>query len=94
LALYLVAIIYLAFSITGLILFFMPSEPGEPLHEEIALIYGTMYGPVDLDPQVAWDSASIDAIDQVCEGLFAYNLSDSEMVIIPNLALSGTWNPW
>jgi len=71
----------------------MPPEPGEPLPEGIALIYGTMYGPVDLDPQVAWDSASIDAIDQVCEGLFAYNLSDSEMVIIPNLALSGTWNP-
>jgi len=93
LALSLVAIIYLAFSITGLILYFIPPEPREPLPEGVTLVYGTMYGPVDLDPQVAWDSASIDAIDQVCEGLFAYNLSDPEMVIIPNLALSGTWNP-
>ena len=93
LALYLVAIIYLAFSITGLIIFFIPQEPEEPLPEGVTLVFGTMYGPVDLDPQVAWDSASIDAIDQVCEGLFAYNLSDPELAIIPNLALSGTWNP-
>jgi len=91
LALSLVTIIYLISSITGLILFFMVSEPDLP--EEITLVFGTMYGPVYLDPQVAWDRASISAIDQVCEGLFAYNLSDPELVIIPNLALSGTWNP-
>ena len=91
LALSLVTIIYLISSITGLILFFMVSEPDLP--EEITLVFGTMYGPVYLDPQVAWDRASIGAIDQVCEGLFAYNLSDPELVIIPNLALSGTWNP-
>jgi len=89
LALSLVVILYIAFSITGLILYFLPSERVE----EVTLVFGTMYGPVDLDPQVAWDLASIDAIDQVCEGLFAYNLSDPEMAIIPNLALSGTWNP-
>ena len=93
LALSLVAIIYLAFSITGLILYFLPSEPEVPFSDKGTLVFGTMYGPVDLDPQVAWDSASIDAIDQVCEGLFAYNLSDPELAIIPNLALSGTWNP-
>jgi len=93
LALCLVALIYLIASITGLILFFMPSEPEVPFSDKGTLVFGTMYGPVDLDPQVAWDSASIDAIDQVCEGLFAYNLSDPELPIIPNLALSGTWNP-
>jgi len=92
LALSLVTILFIAFSITGLILYFIPPEPGEPLPEGITLVYGTMYGPVDLDPQVAWDSASIDAIDQVCEGLFAYNLSDPETAIIPNLALTGIWN--
>ncbi|MCF2140202.1 MAG: ABC transporter substrate-binding protein [Candidatus Lokiarchaeota archaeon] len=48
---------------------------------------------VDLDPQMAWDSASIDVIDQVCEGLFGYNLSDPNLAIIPVLAESlGTWN--
>jgi len=88
LALSLIVIIFIAFSITGLILYFLLSERDE----EVTLVFGTMYGPVDLDPQVAWDSASINVIDQVCEGLFAYNLSDPEMAIIPNLALSGTWN--
>jgi len=55
-------------------------------------VFGTPYGPSDLDPQYAWDGASIDVIDQVCEGLFAYDLSDPGSAIIPNLALSGTWN--
>jgi len=64
----------------------------KPMQQEF-FEFGVMYGPVDLDPQVAWDSASINVIDQVCEGLFAYDLSDPELTIIPNLALSGSWNP-
>ncbi|MHA1647201.1 MAG: ABC transporter substrate-binding protein [Promethearchaeota archaeon] len=57
------------------------------------LNYGVSSLGIDLDPQYAWDSASIDAIDQVCEGLFSYNLTDPSMAIIPNLAESmGTWN--
>jgi peptide/nickel transport system substrate-binding protein len=65
-------------------------QPGYP---KDTLVFGTMYLPVDLDPQVAWDSASIDTIDQVCEGLFAYNLSDPQLAIIPRLALTmGTWS--
>ncbi|WP_457558601.1 ABC transporter substrate-binding protein [Candidatus Harpocratesius sp.] len=55
--------------------------------------YGVGSLVVDLDPQMAWDSASIDVIDQVCEGLFGYNLSDPDLAIIPVLATSlGTWN--
>ena len=61
--------------------------------EQVLFKVGVQYGPVDLDPQVAWDSSSINVIHQVCEGLFAYNLSDPDMPIIPNLALSGIWNP-
>jgi len=61
--------------------------------QQVLFEFGVMYGPVDLDPQVAWDSGSINVIDQVCEGLFAYDLSDPELTIIPNLALSGSWNP-
>ncbi len=57
------------------------------------LIVGTMYGPVDLDPIVAWDSASFAVIDQVVEGLFAYDLGDPDMALIPRLASAfGTWN--
>ena len=61
--------------------------------QEVPFIVGVNSGPHDLDPHYAWDIASSNVIDQVCEGLFAYNLSDPDMAIIPNLALSGTWNP-
>ena len=56
-------------------------------------IYGISQDIYDLDPHMAWDSASIQVIDQVCEGLFSYNLSDAENSIIPNLASSlGVWS--
>ena len=55
---------------------------------------GVTYIVVDLDPQGSWDSASMDVIDQVCEGLLAYDFSDPELQIIPQLATGlGTWNP-
>jgi peptide/nickel transport system substrate-binding protein len=55
--------------------------------------YGVGSLVVDLDPHYAWDSASIDTIRQVCEGLFYYNLSDPEVGIIPVLADGlGVWN--
>ncbi|MHA1522528.1 MAG: ABC transporter substrate-binding protein, partial [Promethearchaeota archaeon] len=42
---------------------------------------------------MAWDSASIDLIDQVSEGLFGYNLSDPELAIVPVLSVDlGSWN--
>ncbi|KKM64034.1 hypothetical protein LCGC14_1505450 [marine sediment metagenome] len=57
------------------------------------LVVGTMYGPIDLDPIYAWDSASIDVIDQVVEGLYAYDLGDPSLALIPRLASAmGTWN--
>ncbi|TFF99019.1 MAG: ABC transporter substrate-binding protein [Promethearchaeota archaeon] len=52
------------------------------------LVFGTMEGPADLDPQDAWDSASFDVIDNVVEGLFGYNLSDPNLPVIPMLAES------
>jgi peptide/nickel transport system substrate-binding protein len=84
----LIAIIAIA-AIGGGIAFVIMTPPAE----KNTLVYGTMYGPIDLDPQYAWDSASIDVIDQVTEGLFAYNLTDPDLAIIPQLASSGTWNP-
>jgi ABC-type transport system substrate-binding protein len=58
-----------------------------------AIIYGTMYGPQDADPQYMWDSASFDYALNVWEGLFAYNLSDPDVPMIPMLATDfGTWD--
>ncbi|MHA1220856.1 MAG: ABC transporter substrate-binding protein, partial [Candidatus Heimdallarchaeota archaeon] len=57
------------------------------------LTFGVRNGPSDIDPQVTWDEYSFAVIDQVVEGLFAYNLSDPKMGVIPNLALDyGTWS--
>ena len=61
--------------------------------QQVPFKVGVRLGPNDLDPHKARSSSSFDVIDQVCEGLFAYNLSDPNNLIIPNLALSGTWNP-
>jgi peptide/nickel transport system substrate-binding protein len=61
--------------------------------EDGIMYYGVGSLVVDLDPHQAWDSASLDVIDQVCEGLFGYDLSDPELAIVPVLAESlGTWN--
>jgi len=67
-------------------------DPGPPRPDDGALVYGIPNGPSDIDPQYAKDEISFSVIDQVCEGLFKYNLADSNFVIIPNLALSGVWS--
>ena len=59
---------------------FAPEQPS-------AIIFGTMYGPEDSDPQYMWDSASFDYAFNVCEGLFAYNLSDHDVPLIPILSV-------
>lgn len=59
----------------------------------VQFIYGTDYGPVDLDPHYAWEIPSIDVIDQVVETLYAYDLADPELAPIPRLASDfGTWS--
>jgi peptide/nickel transport system substrate-binding protein len=55
------------------------------------LIRGTTAGPDTLEICHAWDSASNDVIDQVCEGLFAYNFSDLAAPRINELAESYWW---
>lgn len=55
--------------------------------------YGVSGDPETIDPAQAWDSASIDILDQVMEGLVAYDLFDPELSIKPALATDlGTWN--
>ncbi|TFH27156.1 MAG: ABC transporter substrate-binding protein, partial [Promethearchaeota archaeon] len=59
----------------------------------MTLNYGVGSLIMDLDPQFAWDSASVDVINQVCEGLFGYDLNNPELSIVPVLATElGTWN--
>ena len=55
--------------------------------------FGTGSGPNDADPQYMWDSASFDYAYQIWEGLYAYNLSDPELALIPRLATDfGSWS--
>ena len=66
-----------------------PYVPGEL----ITLRAGTYYDLYDIDPVLSWDSVSNDVIEQVCEGLFQYNLSDPDLGIIPMLATDyGMWD--
>ena len=102
LAIGIIAIIAIGFGGTMTVLYFLPTPtpPGDGNGNgnggpppKSTLVVATMYGPVDLDPIVAWDSASIDVIDQVVEGLFAYDLGDPDLALIPRLASAmGTWN--
>ncbi len=57
------------------------------------LLIGTTSLGYDLDPQFSWDSASMDINMQIWEGLYAYNLGDPNLRIIPRLAAGcGTWS--
>jgi ABC-type transport system substrate-binding protein len=60
--------------------------------QQVLFKVGVTSVPSDIDPHYIWSMSPFYFIDQVCEGLFAYNLSDPDNSIIPNLALSGTWN--
>lgn len=63
-----------------------------PLNDPV-FIFGTGSGIANLDPHNAWDSGSINVIDQTIESLFAYNLSTPNCEIIPRLASDfGTWS--
>ncbi len=54
---------------------------------------GLPYLPADIDPIIAWGYPAFDVIDQVVEGLFAYDLGDPNLALIPRLASAlGTWN--
>jgi peptide/nickel transport system substrate-binding protein len=82
----------LSFGIVNLFLVFGPESFSIPPTSR-SLVVGTLEGPSDLDPIHSWDSSSNDVIEQVCEGLFQYNLSDPDLGIIPMLAADyGTWN--
>ena len=47
---------------------------------DIPFVFGTRSNPHDLDPQNSWDTSSFEVIQQVCEGLYGYNYSDSNSI--------------
>ena len=62
--------------------------------DDRTVILGLSYDSFEIDPLRAYDTNTYAIIDQVAEGLFAYDLSDPQMAIIPRLAKGyGTWSP-
>ena len=54
---------------------------------------GTSYTIHNIDPANAYDDSSYHVLNQICEGLYAYNLSSPDLEPIPQLASKmGTWN--
>ena len=90
-----IAILILAIALVasgvGNIIFMLP-KPVIP-EDKITFVFGTSSGPSDLDPVRSWDSASNDVIEQVCEGLYQYDLADVNLSIKPMLAADfGVWD--
>ncbi len=78
---------------SGLGIGYLLFTPASQQEQTTAILYGSGAGPSDLDPQFAWDSASIDVIDQVFEGLYRYDLSNPYCPIEPWLAVDeGAWS--
>ncbi|WP_371804937.1 ABC transporter substrate-binding protein [Candidatus Lokiarchaeum ossiferum] len=63
--------------------------------EERPFVYGAQLDyqiPLNIDPHQAYASNSFDFIDQICEGLFSYDLTSPSMTIQPQLAKDfGRW---
>ncbi len=90
-AILILAIALVASGVGNIIFMLPPIEPAAPVSK--SFVVGTGSGPSDLDPVRSWDSASNDVIEQVCEGLYMYNLSDPDLGIVPRLASDfGTWD--
>jgi peptide/nickel transport system substrate-binding protein len=84
-----VLIIALVASGVGNIILILPYfTPYVPIR---SFVRGTGAGPHTLDPMNSWDSASNDVLDQVFEGLFTYNLSDTSLPRYNLLAESYFW---
>ncbi len=91
-AILILAVALVASGIGNIFLAFGPEiQTAPPISR--SFVVGTLEGPSDLDPIHSWDSGSNDVIEQVCEGLYQYNLTDPDLGIIPMLASDyGTWN--
>lgn len=68
---------------------FEQSQP-RPATGSNILTFGTGVGPNSMDPQFAYDSGSINVLQQVCEGLYFYNVSLPGSPLEPLLATGYT----
>ncbi|MFX1499962.1 MAG: ABC transporter substrate-binding protein [Promethearchaeota archaeon] len=84
-----IAIIILAIALvaSGVGNIFLATALNPPPEREQILVFGTAAGIPDLDPHYAYDSASIDVINQVCEGLMKTDLTDPNFGPVPSLAV-------
>ncbi|MFX0021989.1 MAG: ABC transporter substrate-binding protein [Candidatus Hermodarchaeota archaeon] len=57
----------------------------------VPFVVGVPSGPITIDPVDSFDHNSWNVIDQVCEGLFRYNMTDPDMPRINLLAESYWW---
>ena len=73
-------VVIIAIATVSSVVIYMESPKGG------TIVFGVMYGPDFLDPHNAWDSASIDVINQVLEGLVDVDIADPNYPIIPRLA--------
>jgi len=63
-------------------------SPAKAVPATNTLVYATGSGPVAMDPIFAWDSASDDVLNQVCQGLLWYNVTEASAPLEPLLAAS------
>ncbi|MHA1453474.1 MAG: hypothetical protein ACTSRD_11500, partial [Promethearchaeota archaeon] len=57
--------------------------PFSVAEEERKFTYGLQYAPSSFEPLDSTDSSSLDVMNQVYEGLYAHNVSSSQMELIP-----------
>jgi peptide/nickel transport system substrate-binding protein len=57
----------------------------QPANDQ-SLIYGTMNSPIDMDPHLCYDFASMQVIEQVCEGLYKFDVTDPSAPLVSVLA--------
>ncbi|MFX1305534.1 MAG: ABC transporter substrate-binding protein [Promethearchaeota archaeon] len=90
LAIGIIVIVAIAGGAVGAVVYFMTAAPGAG---EVTLSVGQMYLPFTIDPQDCWDQASNNVVNQVVEGLFAYDYADPALPKVPRLATAmGTWD--
>ena len=84
------SIIAIAAMVSGIYFFLELQEKPEPI-----FICGLDHAPDSIDPlkNPGPRYANLIILDQVAEGLFAYDQNKTNTPIVPNLALNGNWSP-
>ncbi|MFX1412038.1 MAG: ABC transporter substrate-binding protein, partial [Promethearchaeota archaeon] len=57
-----------------------------PPKMEQSIVMGTIAGPTDMDPELCYDTAGGQVINQICEGFYKFDVTDPAYPLIPILA--------